>query len=60
MRRKKDKKYKQLLITHYNFKEIDFIEEDGNIYTVCKDNVMLRVRDVYEDKFLEEFDYENR
>ena len=49
MKIKPQEKYKQLLINHYQFKEIDFFELDGIIYLNSKDNVGETARDVYEE-----------
>lgn len=50
---KPQKRYKQLLINHYKFKECDFYEEDGAILLNCKDNVGETARDYYENIMLE-------
>lgn len=40
---------KQKLKDHYKYMEIDFFEQDENIYMNCQDNVGILVRDVWED-----------
>ena len=58
---KPQKRYKQLLINHYKFKECDFYEEGETIKLNCKDNVGETVRDVYENIMLElkeKYEYE--
>ena len=42
-------KIKQKLKDHYKYMEIDFFEQDGNIYMNCQDNVGILVRDIWED-----------
>ena len=46
---KTQEKYKQLLITHYGFKEVDFYKDEETIYCCSKDNVGLTPRDIYEE-----------
>jgi len=53
MKLKTQKKYKELLITHYKFTPIDFYEEDNKIYCCSKDNMGINVRDVYEECIIE-------
>ena len=40
---------KQKLKDHYKYMEIDFFEQDKNIYMNCQDNVGILVRDIWED-----------
>jgi len=42
-------KIKQKLKDFYKYMEIDFFEQDGNIYMNCQDNVGILVRDIWED-----------
>lgn len=49
MKQTKQQKAKNNLKAFYDFKEIDFTEQDGVIYTISKDNYMEKCFDVYEE-----------
>lgn len=52
---KTQKKYKQLLIAHYGFTNIDFYNDGDKIYCCSQDNVDVNVRDVYDTLSSEHF-----
>lgn len=53
MKTNKQIKAKRHLINLHNFKECDFMELDGIIYAISKDNCMERVNDIWENLELE-------
>lgn len=63
MKKKKltPKSAKEKLITYYHYKPCDFYSEGEEIYLNCKDNVMERAIDVYQElqlRIKEEFENE--
>lgn len=50
---KRQAQIKQKLKDFYKYMEIDFLEYEGNIYMNCKDSVMIKATDLWENLELE-------